>query len=91
MFLDYLSRGFWLSLLIFIAFQWLAIPIISALTTSARGVMLGIVIIIGVIYPIYFSLTIFYLRKVKKFNAEQLIVAGFILLLPLLAYVPIIS
>jgi len=58
MFVRYLPLGFWLSIIVFVAFQWLAIPIIANLTTSAGDVMTGILLIIGVIYPIYFTSTI---------------------------------
>ena len=91
MFVKYLSLGFWLSLIIFVAFQWLAIPIIANLTESARDVVTGILVIIGVIYPIYFASTILYLRKVKKFSVEQLLIAGLFLLIPLIAYIPIVA
>lgn len=91
MFVRYLSLGFWISIIVFVAFQWLAIPIIVNLTTSAGDIMTGILVIIGVIYPIYFISTIIYLRIVKKLRVEQLAIAGLILLIPLLAYIPIIT
>ncbi|WP_280771991.1 hypothetical protein [Salipaludibacillus daqingensis] len=91
MFVRYLPKSFWLSLIVFVSLQWLAIPIVAYLTTSARDVMAGILIIIGVIYPIYFISTIIYLRKVKNLCADQLIIAGFFLLIPLLAYIPIFA
>lgn len=89
--IKYLPFSFWLSISIFVAFQWLAIPLLANLTTSARDVMMGVLLIIGVIYPIYFTSVIIYLRKVKKLDNEQLVLAGVFLLIPLFAYVPVFA
>jgi hypothetical protein len=53
--------------------------------------MTGILLIIGIVYPIYFILTIVYLGKVKKLSADQLVVTGAFLLIPLFAYIPIFA
>ncbi|RNA66897.1 hypothetical protein [Alteribacter keqinensis] len=91
MFLNYLPQGFWLSIVAFVTFQWVAIPVIAHLSTSAAGVMMGILFIISVIYPLYLLFMLLYLSQVKKLNGEQLMIAAVFLLIPLFAYIPLVA
>ncbi|WP_025026283.1 hypothetical protein [Caldalkalibacillus mannanilyticus] len=89
--LRFLPLGFWLSIILFLVFQWLSLPIIEYFTYRAVHVLWGIIIILGIIYPIYFASTMIYLKKVQKLTVEQLIVAGAFLLIPVISYIPLLT
>ncbi|WP_026691057.1 hypothetical protein [Alteribacter aurantiacus] len=91
MFLNYLPQGFWLSIVAFVTLQWVAIPIIAHFTSTAGGVMMGILFIISVVYPMYVLCSLLYLNQVKRLSGEQLMIASIFLLIPLFAYIPLVA
>ncbi|WP_096439994.1 hypothetical protein [Alteribacter populi] len=86
-----LPKSFWFSIIIFVALQWLAIPVLAHFAHTPADIVRGVLFIVGIIYPIYYISTLLYLRMVNKLDGEQIMLAAVFLLIPLFAYLPIVS
>jgi hypothetical protein len=73
----------WISVVLFSIAEWLALPILADLTSHARNVADGIMIIIFIVYPLYFIASLFLLSKGSRKKGV------FILFIPIVVYLPL--
>jgi hypothetical protein len=77
-------KWLWIWVITFSIIEWISIPFISAFTEQLYQVVDAILIIAFVIYPLFFLISLLLLKKeLKKVGAV-------ILLIPLIAYAPLL-
>ncbi|TMW70728.1 hypothetical protein [Alteribacter natronophilus] len=86
-----LPTWFWVSLILFVALQWLMIPVLQITGAAHDVVMAGILFVTFVIWPVYLAGTIVILKKVKQFSTEGLIIAAVFLMIPPFTFIPVFT
>ncbi|WLD92496.1 hypothetical protein [Alkalihalobacillus sp. AL-G] len=73
----------WISVVLFSIGEWAALPILADITSHARNVVDGIMIIIFIVYPLFFIASLLLLPKGTRKKGV------YILLIPIVVYIPL--
>ncbi|PYZ96780.1 hypothetical protein CR205_13930 [Alteribacter lacisalsi] len=80
---------FWLSIILFVTFQWLMIPVISFAGAGPGGILLGVMVVTLFVWPVYVTAVLVALRKLEGFETQRLIVSTVFLLIPPFTFIPV--